>query len=86
MAGRVSLINACMSSLPMFLMGFYCLTDGIHAGFDKHRSGFYWNTVDNKKKYMLVRWKHMCKPKELGGLGILNTSIMNKCLILKLWW
>lgn len=28
----------------------------------------------------------MCKPKNLGGLGILNTSVMNKCLIVKWWW
>lgn len=28
----------------------------------------------------------MCRPKSLGGLGIINTSIMNKCLIFKWWW
>lgn len=58
--GRVCLINACLSSLPMFLMGFYRLLEGTHAGFDKHRSGFYWNTADNKKKYRMVKWKVMC--------------------------
>lgn len=38
-AGKVCLINACLSSLPMFTMGFYRLTEGTHAGFDKHRGG-----------------------------------------------
>jgi hypothetical protein len=28
----------------------------------------------------------MCKPKNLGGLGIFNTYVMNKCLIIKWWW
>lgn len=28
----------------------------------------------------------MCRPKNLGGLGIMNTAIMNKCLIIKWWW
>lgn len=28
----------------------------------------------------------MCRPKSHGGLGITNTSIMNKCLIIKWWW
>lgn len=79
-AGRVCLINACLSSLPMFLMGFYKLLEGTHAGFDKHRSYFYWNSADNKKKYMLVKWKIMCRPKNLGGLGIINTSTMNNAL------
>lgn len=83
MAGRVCLINACLSSLPMFLMGFYRLPEGTHEGSDKHRGGFFWNTADNKKKYRLVKWKTMCRPKNLGCLGIIDTSIMNKCLILK---
>lgn len=40
-AGKVALVNACLSSLPMFLMGFYLLSVGTHAGFDKHRGAFY---------------------------------------------
>lgn len=44
------------------------------------------NIADNKKKYRLVKWKVMCRPKNLVGLGIINTSIMNKCLNIKWWW
>ena len=44
-AGKVALTNSCLSSLPMFLMGFYLLSGGIHAGFDKHRGAFYWNSA-----------------------------------------
>lgn len=83
---KVILINACLSCLPMYNMGFYHLSESNHSGFDKHRSAFYWNKADDKKKYRLVQWKHMCKPKCLGGLGIINTSIMNKWLIMKWWW
>ena len=85
-AGKVALTNACLSSLPMFLMGFYLLSGGNHAGFDKHRGDFYWNSSDNKRKYRLVKWKFIRGPKNMGGLGIINTSVMNKCLILKWWW
>src|SRR4051812_3421999 len=84
--GKVALINACLSSLPMFLMGFYLLSGGIHAGFDKHKGAFYWNSADNKRKYRMVKWKLICRPKNLGGLGIINTAVMNKCLIIKWWW
>lgn len=44
---NVCLINACLSSLPMFFMGFYRLPAGTHDGLDKHQSGFYWNIADN---------------------------------------
>ena len=39
-AGKVFLINACLSSLPMLTMGFYRLSHGTHDGFDKHRGPF----------------------------------------------
>lgn len=70
----------------MFLMGFYSLSARTYAGFDKHRGAFYWNSADNRRKYRFVRWKLMCRLKSLGGLGIINTAIMNKCLLVKWWW
>ena len=54
-------------------MGFYLLSNGVHSGFDKHSGAFYWNAADNKRKYMLVRWDTICRPKDKGGLGIINT-------------
>ena len=52
----------------MFLMGFYLLSVGTHAGFDKHRGAFYWNSSDIKRKYRMVKWKLICRPKNLVGL------------------
>ena len=85
-AGKVCLTNACLSPLPMLTMGFYRLIEGTHAGFDKHRGAFYWNSADNRRKYRLVKWKFIYTPKTHGGLGIVNTSIMNKRLIITKWW
>jgi hypothetical protein len=70
--GKVALINACLSSLPMFIMGFYLLSAGIHGGFDKHRGAFYWNASDKKRKYRMIKWKIICRPKNLGGWGFLT--------------
>ena len=67
-------------------MDFFRLSKGTHAGFDKHRGAFFWNATENKRKYRLVKWDIICKPKSLGGLGILNTQVMNTCLIVKWWW
>ena len=66
-AGKVALINVCLTSLPMFLMGFYLLPIGTHAGFDKHRGAFFWNAADNKRKYRMIKWDLICKPRGLGG-------------------
>ena len=39
-----------------------------------------------KGKYHLVSWSEVCRPKDLGGLGIQNLALMNKALLVKWWW
>ncbi|KAK1607661.1 hypothetical protein QYE76_031334 [Lolium multiflorum] len=54
--------------------------------FDKVRSRFFWEGVGDKRKYHMVDWPTVCRPKEVGGLGILNTRHMNIALMLKWVW
>jgi hypothetical protein len=39
--------------------------------------------IGHKKKYRLARWDIICQPKEVGGQGILNLEVHNKCLLSK---
>nr|XP_051201554.1 uncharacterized protein LOC127315064 [Lolium perenne] len=66
-AARLTLINACLSSLPLHAMAVCLLGAGVHGLFDKARSRFYWEANGAKRKYHWVRWSAMCKPKCLGG-------------------
>ena len=34
----------------------------------------------------MVKWDLICRPKSMGGLGIINTLVLNKCLMIKWWW
>lgn len=34
----------------------------------------------------MARWDAVSRPKDQGGLGILNTHIMNDCLLTKWIW
>jgi hypothetical protein len=65
-AARLTLINACLSSLPLHAMAVTLLGEGVHGLFDKARSRFYWKANGTKRKYHWVRWSAMCKPKCLG--------------------
>jgi hypothetical protein len=84
--GRLILFNACLENLLMFAIGLFLLHDGIHTRFDSHRSKFYWDGAGPKCKYHMVNWPTVCRPKEVGGLGLLNTKKMNLALLLKWVW
>ena len=34
----------------------------------------------------MAKWDTLSRPKDQGGLGILNTQIMNECLLVKWIW
>jgi hypothetical protein len=85
-AARLTLINACLSNLPLHAMGVYLLGEGVHAEFRKHRARFFWEANGPRRKYHWVRWEALCKPKSLGGLGIIDTRLMNICLMTKWIW
>jgi hypothetical protein len=85
-AARLTLTDVCLSSLPLHTMSLFLLADGTHVGFDKHRARFFCEGVRDKKKYHWVNWAEVCKPKERGGLGVMNTKLMNISLMVKWIW
>jgi hypothetical protein len=81
--GRLVLINSVLSSLPMFMMSFFRIPKGVLSRLNYYRSRFYWQCDEHKKKYRLAKWSILCKPKSLGGLGILDLDTQNICLLSK---
>lgn len=73
-AARLILTNTSLSSLPLFTMGMFLLAYGVHAKFYMPRSRFFWEGTGLKKKYHLVKWAAVCRPKEYRGLGITNSD------------
>ncbi|XP_057448738.1 uncharacterized protein LOC130740224 [Lotus japonicus] len=47
---------------------------------------FLWGGVEGHNKLAWIKWDVVCKPKELGGLGIKNWSLFNKALLGKWRW
>ena len=83
---KTVLIDSCLSSLPMFMMGLYILPEGVHGSFDRELSRFFWQAANGRQKYHMVKWADICAPKEVGGIGILATRRMNEALMLKWVW
>jgi hypothetical protein len=58
-------------------MGFYLLKDGVHSEMDSIRTKFLWQGAEEKFRYHMAKWEMVSRPKDQGGLGIINTKIMN---------
>jgi hypothetical protein len=83
--GRLVLINSVLSSLSMFILSFFEVPKEVLHKLDFYRSRFFWqgDSHKNKKKYRLAKWGIICRPKDQGGLGVLNLEVQNKCLLSK---
>ncbi|KAE8808683.1 hypothetical protein D1007_14760 [Hordeum vulgare] len=66
---KTILIGSNLSSLPVYMMGMYLLSESVHAAFDKDLARFFWQAMDGWQKYHMVKWAGICLPKECGGLG-----------------
>lgn len=84
--GRLILTNASLSNMPIYTMGMFLLHEGSHQQMDTIRSQFFWRGDCNKFKYHMVKWENVCLPRDFGGLGILNTRLMNQALLTKWIW
>ena len=64
---KTVLIDSCISSLPMYMMGLYILPASIHRSFDRELSWFFWMAANGWQKYHMVKWADLCAPKEVGA-------------------
>ena len=53
---------------------------------NRHLRNFFWSGGTHSKKLHRVRWDFIARPKEFGGLGVLDISIQNKALLTKWLW
>jgi hypothetical protein len=69
--GRLTLLNARLSSIPIYYMSMQLLPKIIHKRLDRTRKRFFWQGGQTKKKkYHLVKWCKITIPIKKGGLGV----------------
>lgn len=85
-AGRLTLINSVLRAIPLHWMSVFSLPSGIIRKIDKMCRIFLWGIFDRGGGVKnLASWLQICRPKALGGLGIINLRTANRALLLK-WW
>lgn len=82
--GRLILVNAVLSSLPIYFMSSNLTPKTVREILDARRRAFLWTGEDKcHGSQCLIAWEKVCKSKENGGLGVKKLEDLNHCLLMK---
>ncbi|GMI72472.1 hypothetical protein HRI_000916500 [Hibiscus trionum] len=79
--GRVILIKSILASLPIYFLSLFRMPKAISNRLNGLMARFLWGGSSEKSKIHWVKWIDVCKPKEIGGLDILDLDTVNRALL-----
>lgn len=85
LAGRLVLTKVVLQSIPVFMLSSLLAPKGVLEKIRDIQRSFLWGKEETRKKWVLVSWEKICKPKSQGGLGRDDQEILCKALGAKLW-
>lgn len=85
-AGKLCLVKSVTSSMPIYTMHTHLLPKSVCAKIDSITRNFFWGKGDQQRSLHIINWDVLTTPRNLGGLGIRDTRLMNIALFGKLVW
>ena len=79
--GNVTLIKSLLSSLPTYFLSLLPLPGKAAKCMEKLHRDFLWNGIGGEPKIHLVNWAKVCKPVQVGELGIRRLGSLNSVLL-----
>ncbi|CAN1135031.1 Putative ribonuclease H protein At1g65750 [Linum perenne] len=86
LAGRVTLASSVLNSIPSYVMQTTALPGYICEGIDRKIRNFIWGSTNGVRKIHNINWEMVCRPKNLGGLGLRSARELNRAFLMKLVW
>lgn len=83
-AGKLQITNSVFTSLPTFFMCTFNLHVTVREQVDKFRKHCLWRGSDDTNRINVkAAWKMVSRPKDEGGLGVIDLKSQNEALLLK---
>ena len=83
-SGRLQMVNAAMTPIVTYILCTIKLPRGVIENIDRMRKQFLWRGNSEKTRGgNLVAWETVQKPKDKGGLGVINLRLHNDALLMK---
>jgi hypothetical protein len=86
LGGRIVLLNSVLNAIPIFYLSFFKMPVGVAKKIKRIQREFLWGGTEGGRKINWVSWKVVCLPKEVGGLGVRDVSVVNLSLLAKWRW
>ena len=80
---RLQLLQSVLSSLPIYFLCSLCLPAGIIKQIERIMRQCLWRGNSDTPRQSLAAWPLVCRPKDKGGMGIVNPTIQNRALLSK---
>ena len=80
---RLQLLTSVLTSMPIYFLCTLHIPLGIIKQLDRIFRQCLWRGNTDTPKQSLAAWDLVCRPKDKGGLGILNLNIQNQGLLMK---
>ncbi|GAU22483.1 hypothetical protein TSUD_296020 [Trifolium subterraneum] len=86
MGGRLVLLKAALSSLPVYFLSFFKAPAGIVSIIESLFKSFLWGGDGEARKIHWIHWDKVCLERSQGGLGVRKVKEFNVALLGKWCW
>jgi hypothetical protein len=83
---RITLLKSILQAIPAYLFSALAAPQSVIKKIRNLQRNFLWHGHNSDKKWALVSWDKVCKPKALGGLGLRDPGKLNNTMGAKIWW